>query len=170
MPDKKKFGQTGFGQFLKKAVSALPDIAVTAMDIVDNPANAIRLLKGQLQQKSTNDPVANQLLLELQMAEMDFELELAALDQKDRENARELQKEALQSDSWPAQHFLYLLSTFMVIGAFAFGIGLMFIEVPEANKRLVEMFADVIVFGGTIMVYQFFLGGSLKNKNKQNSE
>jgi hypothetical protein len=51
----------------------------------------------------------------------------------------------------------------MVFIASAFGVMLFFIEVPERNQRLVDMFCDVYLLAGALMVLQFFFGNSVRN-------
>jgi hypothetical protein len=168
--EKKKFGETGLGSFLKKAVEKLPHLAGVALDAVANPSQAVSIVRNALSGQDSTSPEVEKLQMEFMARELEFDSEMASLEQKDKENARELQKAALKSEKWLPQHFLYLLSGVVVVGAFVFGFALMFKTVPEENKRLVEMFADVFVFGGAIMVLQFFLGGSFRNRNKQNVE
>lgn len=171
--EKKPFWETGFGQFVQKASKVVPTIAGAVIGLPPKAAIAT------VAQLLTDSPELEGLALydELQEKKLAFEKELldadirlAELEQADKENARNLQAVALASESWLAQHYLYLLATVVVFAAIGFGVGLMFIIVPEGNKRLVEMFADIFLFGGAVMVLQFFFGGAFRNKQKQHTE
>lgn len=88
------------------------------------------------------------------------------LEVEDRDSARKLQIAAIASDDRFTKRFLYYLAGFVVASATGFGVGLFFWTVPEENKRLVEMFADVFLFGGAIMVLSFFFGSSKGSHDK----
>jgi hypothetical protein len=86
---------------------------------------------------------------------------------KDVDSARDLQKAALAQEDVFAKRFLYYFAILIVVAAMGFGAGLFFIEVPEENRRLVEMFADVFVFSGALSVIYFFFGSSRSSAEKQ---
>ena len=85
---------------------------------------------------------------------------------EDRNSARNMQVAALAQNDKFSKRFVYYLAAFVVFSATAFGAGLFFIEVPEQNKRLVEMFSDVFLFGGAILVLNFFFGSSKSSHDK----
>lgn len=87
---------------------------------------------------------------------------------KDLENARQMQLAIATSahSTKLSKNFIYYLAGFIIVSATLFGVGLYFIKVPEENKRLVEMFADIYLFGGAIMVLNFFFGSSQGSKEK----
>lgn len=84
----------------------------------------------------------------------------AELEFKDRESARAMQAVALQQSDVFSKRFLYYLASFILLAATGFGFSLCFLEIPEKNQRLVEMFLDVYLFGGAITVIGFFFGSS----------
>lgn len=101
---------------------------------------------------------------EIQMndsANRQFEIEV-----QDRSNARALQIAALQQSGWLAKNFIYLLSLITIIGAAAFVIALFIVHVPDENRRLVEMAADLFVFAAALTIYQYFFGSSSGSKQK----
>ncbi len=67
---------------------------------------------------------------------------------QDVASARSLQISALNQADTFSKRFLYYLAAFIILSATAFGMMLFFVNVPEENKRLVEMFADVYLFAG----------------------
>lgn len=166
---KKPFKETKLGKFFGSVVNTFPDIAEVALEIATNPVGGLKVLNDKLKEKAQHDSKAQEMLLELQMEELemqkellDFEKNAMALNLEDTKDARDLQKTALQSDDIVGKRFVYFLSAFLVLGAFVFGVGLFFIEVPEKNQRLVEMFADIFVFGGAMTVVNFHLGNSYR--------
>lgn len=88
------------------------------------------------------------------------------LDYVDKQSARQMQMEALRQSDTFSKRFTYFIAAFILLSATLFGVFLAFIEIPEANKRLFEMFADIYLFGGAITVIQFFFGSSTGSKNK----
>ena len=64
------------------------------------------------------------------------------------------------------KRFIYYLSAFVIVSATVFGLMLFFVKVPESNQRLVEMYADVYLLVGAVMVLQFFFGSSKGSKDK----
>mgnify|MGYP000146602416 CR=1 FL=1 len=85
---------------------------------------------------------------------------------EDVQGAREMQMEALRQKDRFSKRFVYVLATLVILGAFSFGVALMYVEIPPENKRLVEMFADIFLFSGAVMVLQFFFGSSRSSDDK----
>ena len=85
---------------------------------------------------------------------------------QDKQNARAMQVEALRQADLFSKRYLYFLASFLVLSAFVFGIGLMFYEVPDKNRRMVEMFADIFLFSGAVTVVNFFFGSSKGSDDK----
>lgn len=88
---------------------------------------------------------------------------VVAMTLADVASARDLQKAALAQDDLFSKRFLYYLASFIIVSATAFGVGLFFYEIPEANRRMVEMFADVYLFAGALVVINFFFGNAIRN-------
>lgn len=101
---------------------------------------------------------------EIKVKEQALEAERLLLE--DRKDAREMQRAALEQADLFSKRYLYFLASFIIIGAFTFGIGLMFYDIPAANKRMVEMFADIFLFGSGVTVIQFFFGSSKSSTDK----
>lgn len=87
-------------------------------------------------------------------------LKLVEKENEDKQSARNMQIEALKQDDKFSKRFIYFLASFVIISATGFAFGLFFYSIPENNKRMIEMFADVYLFAGAIMVLQFFFGSS----------
>lgn len=178
--ERKPFMETRFGKFLKKAGEKIPDLAGDVLEIATsgNPIGAsIGLIREKLQNKKNTATEAekveiNNLLLQLEheRAEWEHEAKMYEIEVDDRKSARNLQVSALnQSDSF-ARRYLYYLASFIIGSATLFGVMFFFIDVPEKNMRLVEMFADIYLFAGAIMVIQFFFGSSLGSKSKDSGD
>jgi hypothetical protein len=97
---------------------------------------------------------------------LDYEKALLA----DVQNARSLQVAALQQNDLFSKRFLYYLASFIIISATAFGFCLFFMPVPEENKRMVEMFADVYLFAGALSVIYFFFGSSKSSHDRREAD
>tara|TARA_R110000868_G_scaffold210589_1_gene460670 strand:- start:349 stop:837 length:489 start_codon:yes stop_codon:yes gene_type:complete len=108
----------------------------------------------------------------------DKAMEAERLFLQDKQNARSMQMEALRQADNFSKRYVYFLASFVVLGAFSFGMGLMFYEIPPENKRMIEMFADIFLFSGALTVLNFFFGSSkgsaektsiIANSNKEKS-
>jgi hypothetical protein len=89
------------------------------------------------------------------------------LQNSEMNSARSLQVSALGQSDLFSKRFIYYLASFIVLSSTAFGVMLFFVNVPEQNKRLVEMFADVYLFGGAMLVLSYFFGATMKNQRTQ---
>jgi len=94
------------------------------------------------------------------ISKIDETLLLIDKENEDRKSARELQIEALKQDDKFSKRFIYFLASFVILSATGFAFGLFFFTVPEGNRRTIEMFADVYLFAGAVMVLNFFFGAS----------
>ena len=159
--DKKPFKETGIGKFLTEKA---PNLIGGALELVgdltgkDMLENIGKKIKGS-SDLSPEDKAEALALLKLDLEEYKLDLE-------DRQDARAMNIETSKSDDALISRFPYILSAFIIISAVLFGVMLFFVDVPEQNKRLVEMFADVFLFGGAITVIQFFFGSSKGSKDK----
>jgi len=93
-------------------------------------------------------------------------LRLIEMELADRQNARAMQIAALDQEDLFSKRYLYYLSSFIVVAATLFGVLLFWVEIPDENKRLVEMFSDIYLFAGAMAVINFFFGSSLGSKQK----
>lgn len=167
--EKKPFKDTKFASFLNKAGSVIKDNGGDILDIAGKVATGN--ISGAIGETidllgKGDNPAAASLLNELMIQKAEIEKELFALELEDRQSARNLQVAALAQDSWLAKHFIYILASFIVLSATGIGIAMFFVEFPEHNRRLIEMFADIYLFAGALMVLQFFFGSSKGSSDK----
>ena len=91
---------------------------------------------------------------------------LTELDMQDRSDARSMQEIALQQSDIFSKRFVYYLS----IGLFSFAaiiiILLLFIEIPESNKDVVNFILGIVVGTGLTGMFQYFFGSSKGSKDK----
>lgn len=159
MEAKKPFKDTKVGQFLK---NQFPQVLDTVGDVL--PSNGVFGIVKNLIKATPGISPEQQAEAVAKIEE--FEKEYFEMELQDRGNARQMQIEALKQDDKFSKRFIYFLSAFMITSATAFGIMLFFINVPEANKRLVEMFADIYLFAGAMMILQYFFGSSKGSHDK----
>lgn len=95
-------------------------------------------------------------------------LKFLSVDVADRAAARDMQVKIATSENagWISKNFLYILASVTSLSAIIFGFMLFYVDFPESNKRLVEMFADIYVFSGALMILNFFFGSSEGSKAK----
>lgn len=151
----KPFKDTKVGKWLK---DTLPEV----LDKVDDHFPVVSILTSAVRGSSITEAQKQEfdrLIFEYEQNERrDYMEDLA--------NARAMQIAALAQDDKFSKRYLYYLSSFVIASATAFGTMLFFVDVPEDNRRLVEMFADIYLFAGAIMVMQFFFGSSKSSHMK----
>lgn len=167
--DRTPFKETKVAAFLKMAgtiaLDKAPDLVDVGLKLATGNFSGALTEVGDLLGKS-NSPEAPALLREFDSMKNDFEKEIYALEIQDRDSARSLQKAALAQDSWFAKHFLYILASFIILSATIMGLMLFFYEFPEGNKRMIEMFMDIYLFAGALLVLNFFFGSSKGSLDK----
>lgn len=159
MSKKKKFKETNFGKIVCNKIpealdlvgDLLPDKGV--MGVVKNIINSSKL----------NDKEKNELLQ--QQREFEFkELELYLADVQD---ARDMQKVALQQDDKTSKRFLYWLTLVSVVLGFAYIFMITLITIKPQNQRFADTILGVVIamiFGS---IYNFFYGSSKGSADKQ---
>jgi hypothetical protein len=166
---KKKFKNTKFGMFLNRAGDAIKknggDIASIALKAATgNISGAIsdvsEIIKGDATPETTflHDELIND--------RKDWEMEMLKTVLEDVGDARNMQEVALGQDDKFSKRFIYYLASGVFLFAVLFVIMLFFVEIPESNKRLVDVITGVIVGTGLTQVIQFFFGSSKGSKEK----
>jgi Icc-related predicted phosphoesterase len=153
---KEKHGKTRVGKVLEKIGSVAPGILgiagdLTGIEILSKASDAL-----------TGQPTATkeQLLEELTLA-----LEYEGLLLKDRQDARSLQKAALDQDDLFSKRFIYYLAGFWSFSTIAFTFALIFVEIPESNIRLIDVTLGFL-WGAVAGIVAFFFGSSSGSKDK----
>lgn len=162
--DKKKFFDTGFGKFVKKAGTVVPEILDVAADVVSGDfIGAVEKVKGHLQAAALRDERAKELLKEMQLAEYAFIKDMEELAVRDRESARQREMAYVQAGKFDIEHFI-----FGMIGLLAFGFGLyvvVYVTVPEDNKPLFHTMLGLIE-GVVLTMYAYHYGSSRSSRKK----
>lgn len=160
---KKKFKDTKIGQVLIKA-------APKVLDLVDDYFPPAKLLTELISKDPTIPPMEKTNLFkeiaEYEQNEYKLWLEEVKLANENTKDARDMQRVAIQSSDWLTRNYLYLLASLVILSAIGFGVMLCFYTIPEDNKRMVEMFADIFLFAGAMMVLNFFFGSSAGSRKK----
>jgi len=165
--DKKKFFDTGFGKFVKKAGAVVPEILDVAVDVVSGDiSGAVGKVKSHLQAAAVKDSKAQELLKELQLAEYAFEKDMEELAVRDRDSARQREMAYVQAGKFDLEHFI-----FGMIGLLAFGFGLyvvVYVTVPEDNKPLFHTMLGLIE-GVVLTMYAYHYGSSRSSRKKDDA-
>ena len=108
-----------------------------------------------------------QKILDSQIEIMKIDFKTLELDFDNTNNARDMQKVALQQDDIFSKRYVYYLATFWSLVAFIYIFLITFINIPQANIR----FADTVLgfLLGTIVatIINFFFGSSKGSTDKQ---
>ncbi len=159
--DRKKFKDRVIGGLLARVA---PDLLRTVGDQIPVVSTLLKvkdLVFGKKERGEINETDFAEFnrLYELELQELDMRL-------KDTADARAMQVAALQSGDKFAGRYSYILASVIILAAIGFGVALMFVDLPEKNRRLVEMFADVFLFAGALQVINYFYGSSAGSKRK----
>ena len=126
MSEKKKFGDTKVGQFLKKAGNVLPEIAAVGLEIATGDiTGAAEKVQDILTAQAKQSSEAKRLLNEWERFKLTYQKELIELDNADRDSARKREVEitkALNKRDWmhtlTGVMGLIFLSTVIWVGLF----------------------------------------------------
>jgi len=156
MPDKsykERNGTTRAGDFLRSIKGVAPDIlnlagSVTGFSLLNKLGDAI----------SKTDTISPE--------DKEIALELLKIDIGDVQDARDLQKVALQQDDLFSKRFIYYLTIAVFLFSAGIVILLFFIEMPEQNRDVVNFILGVVVGTGLTGVFNYFYGSSQGSKDK----
>ena len=145
--------KTKVGKFLQTIAGVAPDILELAGNIT-----GVKLLNKLGHAIDKSDTITPE--------QKETALELIKLDYADLEDARDLQKVALQQDDLFSKRFIYYLT----IAVFSFSalivIMLFFVEMPEKNRDVINFILGVVVGTGLTGIFQYFFGSSAGSKDK----
>lgn len=145
--------KTKVGKFLQTIAGVAPDILELAGNIT-----GVKLLNKLGDAIDKSDTITPE--------QKETALELIKLDYADLEDARDLQKVALQQDDLFSKRFIYYLT----IAVFSFSalivIMLFFVEMPEKNRDVINFILGVVVGTGLTGIFQYFFGSSAGSKDK----
>jgi lipopolysaccharide export LptBFGC system permease protein LptF len=85
---------------------------------------------------------------------------------KDTQDARAMQVAALSQEDKFSKRFVYIFAIGLSAATFILVGMLMFVEIPEHNRSIVDMAIGALVATGLIQVIQFFFGSSKGSKDK----
>lgn len=142
--------KTKVGAFIAKAAPWLLDVAGDITKI-----GALNELADKIENDDRMDPVDKQVALELIQAAL-----------KDRANARDMQRTALQQTDMFSKRFVYYLASFIMLVLSVLLVLLFYVEIPEGNGEIIYM-AIGIFMGIASTVAAFFFGSSSGSKDKQ---
>lgn len=155
----KPFKDTKIAAFLKETA---PNVLSAVVDVAGNYFPPVKILSALIKGDST---LTSEQKIEAENKVAEYELSELKEYLQDVQDARSLQKSAIASSDWLTRNYIYLLASVVILSAIFFGIALCYVSIPEGNKRLVEMFADVFLFAGAMMVLSFFFGSSKGSKD-----
>jgi len=107
-----------------------------------------------------------ELQLELHKAVMADKHKFDEMALENTKDARNMQNTALQQDDIFSKRFVYYLASFWSVSSVMYIFAVSFLEIPEANTRLVDTITGFLM--GTIIsaIIQYFFGSSLGSKIK----
>lgn len=166
---KKDFGETKFGKFISKVKDINIDGSAigsaVAQATTGNFVGAIASIGKSL--VGSNHEKSQQLMEELVMHQESYLKELE-LVYKDKESARDMQKQALLQNDIFSKRFIYYFA-FAIFTFSALVITLLFfVEIPSDNQRIIDMAIGILLGTGLVGIIQFFYGSSKSSEDKTN--
>lgn len=95
-----------------------------------------------------------------------LDVEKLSLEVQDRENAREMQKQAMQSDDPWVRRFVYLFAWFWGISSVAYFFTVTFLEVPKTGEQFANFILGFLTGTAVATIIGFFYGGAVKGDEK----
>lgn len=172
MSEKRKFSETGFGQFLNKAGKVLPNILDVGANLATgNISGAIGSVSDALKAKAATDAEAAKLLVELEQSRQNWMLELervaVELERVHADDRNSARKRETTMAATGKRDITPTLLALVAVVAFGFSLYVVaFRNIPEANR---EMFIHIlgIIEGGMItLVFQYYFGSSAGSRQK----
>jgi hypothetical protein len=179
---RRKFNETGLGQFLKEKVKPiLGDVVDLAGDITG--IGALNKVGDLLNSKRDGDAAVAALASEFEMKRLEWQMELDKMEHEfrlaemasemeafktevqDRESARSREVQFMQANGGKRD---WLMSAVVIIGlaAMMFVIAsLIFVHIPDANKELAYMAFGAVMTIGT-QIFAYYVGSSRGSKMK----
>jgi hypothetical protein len=137
---------------------------------IGRPLSAIIGIAGEVSGSQTLESIANAIKGDksLTQEEKDIALALAKMDFEDTANARDMQKTALSQDDLFSKRYIYYFSSFWSFVGATLLLGIMFVEIPENNIRLVDTAFGFML--GTVLASMFnYYFGSSSGSSKKDS-
>ncbi len=170
--DRKKFGETGFGKFIKKIGGAIPALAGDILDIATsgNPIGAtIDKVKGIIMDKMDmgtpeEKEAASELMIELEKNRQDYELEIFELEVEDRASARS--REVEMAKSGRKSYTQNILAFIGVLGFFGCLAVLFFGPEMKGNQETILNILIGTLATINISIFAYYFGSSKGSKDK----
>jgi hypothetical protein len=164
MSDKKKFNETKFGAFIAKAGKSLPEILTVGGEILTGDlGGAVEKVGDILKGKSERSTEAAKLLQEYNLAKMDFEKEIYALEVEDRNSARSREVELAKAGG--ADWMMYVTGLAGLAAFFIVVYAVIWMPETQDNDlfiHLLGMIEGVVVSN----IFAYYFGTSKSSKDK----
>lgn len=179
---RRKFNETGLGQFLKEKVKPiLGDVVDLAGDLTG--IELLNKVGDKLNAKRDEDAAIAALASEFEMKKFEWQMELDKMDNEyrmellrtemevfktevqDRESARGREIQFMTANGGKRDWLMgsvVITGLLMVVGVVTV---LVFVQIPEGNQRLADMsFGTIMTFGAS--VFSYYLGTTKSSKAK----
>jgi len=162
---KKSFKETKFGAFIAKAGQSMPEILSIGGEILTGDVGgAVEKVGALLKGKAETDPAAASLLQEFEMAKMEYQKEIFALEVEDRKSARsrEIEIAKIGGQDW----MMYLTGIAGILAFFVVIYAVIWIPTSQTNKLFIHLMGLIEGAVMTIFAYYFGTSKSSADKNK----
>lgn len=122
---------------------------------------------------NTEKPLSNEDALALRKFQAENELEIKKLALAgttaylgDKQNARQMQTEALEQEDTFSKRFIYYLAFLVIVMVFTFDMMMFFVQYPPENRDMINQVSGILNATALVMVLSFFFGSSAGSKQK----
>ena len=91
-----------------------------------------------------------------------LDVDRLSLEIQDRENAREMQKEAMKSNDPWVRRFVYLFAWFWAVSSVLYFFFVTFFEVPKTGEQFANFILGFLTGTAVATIIGFFYGGATK--------
>ena len=93
-------------------------------------------------------------------------LEKLQAELEDRQNAREMQKQAMEHDDPIVRRFVYLFAWFWAVTSVGYFFAVTFMEVPKTGEAFANFILGFLTGTAVATIIGFFYGGAVKGEDK----
>jgi hypothetical protein len=137
----------------------------TGIDITD--AAEGKLTEEQIIKLKEFELQHEEMLLEHATKMREMEIEEEKVHKEDRISARDMQKVALMQEDKFSKRFIYIYSLLITVFTFTYISLITFVEIGEANRRIVDTVLGFLLGVSLSAIIQFFFGSSKGSSDKQ---
>jgi hypothetical protein len=162
--EKVKKDKTDLGKLIEKIKGKVPEVAELIGDVLPNNG-MLGIVKNMIDKSTISEEEKQSILREIK----EYEFKEMELYIKDVQDARDMQKIALQQDDKFSKWFVPILSIFWSLAALAYIFGITFFDIPEGKQDIVHTVLGFLLGTAVSLILNYYFGSSKGSKEKFDS-